>query len=79
MSNEAMTKACGQFFDGLPEDKRDGMTKGQFMNEVKRLLDPDRNANILDNMVEMRHKHRVAREQKAIIDRAQRNKAIGLR
>jgi len=79
MSNEAMTKACGQYFDGLPEDKRDGMNKEQFMNEVKRLLDPDKNANILDGMVDMRHKQRVAREQKAMIDRAQRNKAIGLR
>lgn len=79
MSNEAMTKACGQYFDGLSEDKRDGMTKGQFMGEIKRLLDPDRNANILDGMVDMRHKQRVAREQKAIIDKAQRNKAIGLR
>jgi len=55
------------------------MNKEQFMNEVKRLLDPDKNANILDGMVDMRHKQRVAREQKAIIDRAQRNKAIGLR
>lgn len=67
------------FFDGLPEDKRDGMTGQTFMNRVKSILDPKKNAKILDGMVGIRRRHSIARQQKAAIDRAQRNAAVGLR
>lgn len=77
--NEATMKDVAQFFDNLSEDQHDGMTKHQFMAEVKKVLDPKRNAGILDGMVEMRHQHRVAREEKARIDRATEKSKLGLR
>jgi len=79
MSNDLTMKEVSTFFDTLPEDKRDGMTKDQFMREVKKVLDPKRNAKILDGMIESRSRDRVARHRKAEIDRAQRNARIGLR
>ena len=79
MSNELTMKEVSTFFDTLPEDKRDGMTKDQFMREVKKVLDPQRNAKILDGMIEARSRDRLARETKARIDKAQRNASIGLR
>ena len=79
MSNELTMKEVSNFFDGLPDDKRDGMTKDQFMQEVKKVLDPQRNAKILDGMVEARSRDRLARHRKNMIDRATRNASIGLR
>jgi len=79
MSNELTMKEVSKFFDGLSNDQRDGMTKDQFMGEVKKVLDPQRNAKILDGMVEARSRDRLARHRKTMIDRAQRNARIGLR
>jgi len=79
MGSELTMKEVSTFFDTLPEDKRDGMSKSQFMREVKKVLDPNRNAKILDGMVEARSRDRLARHRKAGIDRATRNARIGLR
>ncbi len=67
------------WFDSLPDDKRDGMTKLSFMQECKRIMDPRANGNILGKMVEQRSREVSARQMKAKIDRATRNAAIGLR
>ena len=72
-------KELSDYFDSLPDDKRDGMTKGQFMSEIKRVMDPKRNGRILDKMVEQRGREACARQNKAQIDRASRNASIGLR
>ena len=79
MANDLTMKECSNFFDGLPNDKRDGMNKTQFMGEVRRMLDPKSNAKVLDRMIESRSRQRVAKAQKASIDRAMRNSAAGLR
>lgn len=67
----------GNIFDGF--ENKDGMTKAQFMAEVKRQLDPTRNSAILDEMIDMRHKGRVARENKRMIDKAREKSRLGLR
>ncbi len=72
-------KEMSDWFDLLPDDKRDGMTKGQFMSEIKRVMDPKRNGKILDKMVEQRGREACARQNKAQIDKASRNASIGLR
>ena len=66
------------YYNSLPESARD-MSHAEFMAEVKRLLDPKRNAAILEDMVDMRHRDSIARQNKAAIDKARRNSAIGLR
>ena len=72
-------KAMAQYFDSLPDDRRDGLTKAQFMNEVKRIMDPKTNGRILKKLVEIRGREACARENKAQIDRASRHRSIGLR
>ena len=72
-------KEMANFFDGLPDDKRDGLTKTEFINECKRIMDPKTNGRILDKMVEQRGREACARENKAQIDRVARNRAVGLR
>ncbi|MEE8207660.1 MAG: hypothetical protein V3T88_01690 [Nitrosomonadaceae bacterium] len=72
-------KELADYFDSLPDDKRDNMTKTQFMAEIKRIMDPKRNGAILSKMVEQRAREAGARRTKAAIDRAQRYKAVGLR
>lgn len=72
-------KELTDYFDSLPDDKRDGLDKTQFMAEIKRVMDPKRNGAILAKMVEQRAREAGAGRTKAAIDRAQRNAAIGLR
>ncbi len=72
-------KELSNYFDSLPDDKRDGLTKAQFMQEIKRVMDPKRNGRILDRMVEQRGREACARQNKAQIDRAARHRSIGLR
>jgi len=72
-------KAMAQFFDNLPDDRRDGMTKAQFMTAVKRITDPKANGRVLNKMVEIRGREACARQNKAQIDRASRHRSIGLR
>lgn len=67
------------WFDSLPDDKRDGMTKLSFMQECKRIMNPRANGNILAKMVEQRSREAQARQMKSRIDRATRHAAIGLR
>jgi hypothetical protein len=63
-----------KFFDDLPDDQRDGMTKAQFMQVIKRIMDPKTNGRILNKMVEIRGREACARANKAAIDRASRNR-----
>jgi len=72
-------KEMSDYFDALPDDRRDGLTKGQFLAEIKRVMDPKRNGAILKKMVEQRGREACARENKAQIDRAARHRSIGLR
>jgi hypothetical protein len=72
-------KEMSDYFDSLPDDKRDGLSKAQFMQEIKRIMDPKANGRILNKMVEMRGREACARANKAAIDRASRNRSIGLR
>ena len=68
-----------QFFDSLPEDKRDGMTKAQFMAEVRKILDPKHNKAILKEMIAIRRKDRTYRHNKRVADRALERSRLGLR
>ena len=79
MSNGFTDKELSDYFNSLSEDERDGFSHDQFMREVKYILDPKRNAKILQEMIAERGRIRTAREEKARIDRATRNAAIGLR
>ena len=72
-------KEMSDYFDSLPDQRRDGLTKGQFLAEIKRVMDPKRNGAILNKMVEQRGREACARENKAQIDRASRHRSIGLR
>jgi hypothetical protein len=63
-------KEMSDYFDSL---------KAQFMQEIKRIMDPKANGRILNKMVEMRGREACARANKAAIDRASRNRSIGLR
>jgi len=79
MSGGFTDRELSDYFNSLPEDERDGFSHDQFMREVKHILDPKRNAKILQEMIAERGRIRTAREEKARIDRATRNAAIGLR
>jgi len=79
MSGGFTDKEFSDQYDGFSETERDGMTKEQFMRKAKRTQDPKRNAKILQEMIAERGRDRTAREEKARIDRATRNAAIGLR
>jgi translation initiation factor RLI1 len=72
-------KELSNYFDSLPEDKRDGLTKAQFINECKRILSPKNNTGILKQMVQIRHKERTARHNKAVADRALERSRLGIR
>lgn len=72
-------RELSDYFNSLPEDKKDGMSHSQFMQEIKRVMDPKRNGRILDRMVEQRGREACARQNKAQIDRAARHRSIGLR
>jgi hypothetical protein len=72
-------KEMADWFDTLPDDKRDGMNKAQFINECKRVMDPKTNGRILSKMVEFRKKEATARHNKRVADRALERGRIGLR
>ena len=72
-------KELSDYYNGMTEAEKQGYSHNQFIAEVKRVLDPKNNAAILDEMVEMRHRDSIGRQNKAAIDRAARNAKIGLR
>lgn len=79
MSQGFSNQELSSFFDSLPEDRRDGMTKAQFMAEVRKILDPKRNAAILKGMIADRRKDRTMRHNKRVADRAMERSRLGLR
>lgn len=67
------------WFDTLPDDKKDGMTKAQFIGECKRVMNPKTNGRILRKMVEFRKRESTARHNKAVADRALERGRLGIR
>lgn len=65
-------------WNGFPEDKRDGMTQAEFRRQVRNILNPEKNAKILDDMVEMRKKHTAGIMEKKRIDRALEKSRLGI-
>lgn len=65
-------------WNNFPEDKRDGMTLTEFRKQVRDVLDPEKNAKMLDQMVEMRRKHTEAIMRKKQIDRALEKSRLGI-
>lgn len=65
-------------WNGFSEDKRDGMTLTEFRRQVRAILNPETNAKMLDQMVEMRKKHTAAIMRKKQIDRALEKSRLGI-
>ena len=56
-------------YNRFPESGRD-MTQVEFRKQVRNILNPQKNAKILDQMVDARRKHTAAIMERKRIDRA---------
>ncbi len=65
-------------WNGFPEDKRDGMTLVEFRKQVRDILNPQKNAQILDQMVDMRKQHTAGIMERKRIDRALEKSKLGI-
>lgn len=57
-------------WNNFSEDDRDGMTFTDFRKQVRDILNPQKNTQILDQMVEMRRQHTTALRTKRTIEKA---------
>ena len=65
-------------WNGFPDDKRDGMTMVEFRRQVRNILNPQKNAKILDQMVEVRRQHTAGIIEKKRIERALEKSRLGI-